>query len=84
MNIQEITQPDYPTLLQFAIDKVRCAHAPSVAEKMTIAQLGFDSLELMELQMEFEDIYGLTLDVDAVRADTSFGDLIASLKPLDA
>jgi acyl carrier protein len=84
MTSQDTATFDYTTLLQFALDKTRCAHAPSVAEQMTIAQLGFDSLELMELQMELEDIHGLKLEVDTIGADTVFGDLIASLKPLDA
>lgn len=75
---------NYTMLLHFALEKTRCAHAPSIAEKMTIAQLGLDSLELMELQMELEDAHFLTLDVDTVQADTVFGELIASLKPTDS
>jgi hypothetical protein len=84
MNMREINPPDYAILLRFALEQTRCAHSSSVAEKMTIAQLGFDSLELMELQIEFESIHGLTLDVDAIQADTLFGELIVGLRPVDA
>jgi acyl carrier protein len=82
MTSQDIAAFDYAALLQFALEKTRSAHPPAVAEKMTIAQLGLDSLELIELQMELEDSYFLTLDIEAIQAETVFGEMIASLKPI--
>jgi acyl carrier protein len=76
------TPLDYPALLQFAIEKLHLNVTAAQAKDMTIAQLGVDSLVLMELQMELEDVHGLTLDVDIVHSDTTFGALIGSLAPL--
>lgn len=84
MSVETTTTPDFDTLLKFAVEKIRCTHSVEEAAKMTIAELGVDSLELIELQMEFEDIHGLVLDVDALQANTPFGEIVAGLQSLDA
>jgi len=49
------------------------------AEKQTIVQLGWDSLEIVTLVVELEETYGIELDIDNLRSDTTLGELMAQI-----
>lgn len=83
MTRADITQNDHDALLAFCLSRIRSSHLPEEAAQMTLAQLGLDSLELIELQMELEDHHGLGLDVDALRAEMTLSELVASLQKLE-
>lgn len=75
-----MTTANFDQLLAFCLHQIQTPHPPQVAAAMTLAQLGLDSLQLIELQMEIEDTFDLTFDVDALRADLTLAALVASVQ----
>jgi acyl carrier protein len=63
-------------LLTFVVTMCKLTIEPEDAAQKTLAGLGLDSLELMNIAMELEYNFGLELDLDGVSAETTLGDLI--------
>lgn len=78
-----VASVDKNAVLTFAIECIRSAHSPAKVAEMTIAELGLDSLNLVELQMELESRFFLELDIDTLSSEQVFSDMIASLTPLE-
>jgi len=66
----------FEILLNHVVTSCRLTISPDVAAQKTLAGLGLDSLELMNMAMELEDNFGLELDLETVTAETTLGDLI--------
>lgn len=70
---------DKESLLQFVIDKCQLNVPVSEAADMTLAELGIDSLELLELAIEMEGTFRLSMDVNELGAETTLSSLIDGL-----
>jgi acyl carrier protein len=75
------TTPDRQALLELVVKTAYLDQSPSEAANLTLAQLGLDSLGIVEIAMAIEDQYQLQLDVDQLKADTTLGALIDSILP---
>jgi acyl carrier protein len=71
--------PDRETLLQLILDNCDLNVSAEEAAGKTLTQLGIDSLELIELALELEGSYQLTLDMDDLGAETTLSDLVDGL-----
>lgn len=79
MNDATSSTPNKEMLLQFIVDKCRLQVSVAEAADQTLAQLGIDSLELLELAIEIEGTHQLNLDVNELGAETTISDLIDGL-----
>ena len=48
-------------------------------ETMAIIELGIDSMVLLQISFEFENIYSLKIDIDNISSDTTIGNVIDNL-----
>lgn len=48
-------------------------------ESMAIIELGVDSMMLLEISLEFENMYSLKIDIDHISSDTTIGGMIDNL-----
>lgn len=79
MNDTASSLPDRETLFQLIHDNCDLKVPVEEAAGKTLAQLGIDSLELIELALELEGTYQLTLDMDDLGAETTLADLVDGL-----
>lgn len=79
MNDTTLPIPDRETLLQLILDNCDLDVSLEEAAGKTLAQLGIDSLELIELALELEGTYRLTLNMDELGAETTLADLVDGL-----
>lgn len=79
MNDITPSPPDKATLLQFILDNCKLDVPAQEAAGKTLAQLGIDSLELLELAIEMDGTYKLNLEVSELGAETTLADLVDNL-----
>ncbi len=79
MNNTSSALPDKETLMQFIVDNLKLDVPTSEAANKTLAQLGIDSLELLELAIEIDGTYSLSLEVSELGAETTLSDLADNL-----
>lgn len=79
MNDISSTLPDRQALLQFILDNCKLDMPAGEAAGKTLAQLGIDSLELLELAIEMDGTYQLSLEVNELGAETTLSDLVENL-----
>ena len=73
------SKPDRLALLELVVKTALLDQSPQEAASLTLAQLGLDSLGIVEIAMAIEDHYNLQLDVDQLQSDTTLGSLIDSV-----
>jgi acyl carrier protein len=76
MTTNQRPAPTLEILLAHVVNSCRLTISPEAAAEKTLAGLGLDSLELMNMAMELEDNFGLELDLETVTAETTLGELI--------
>lgn len=79
MNDISTSLPDKETLLQFILDHCKLDVPAQEAAGKTLAQLGIDSLELLELAIEMDGTYQLNLEVSELGAETTLAGLVDNL-----
>lgn len=71
--------PSFDTLLDYVVTSCRLTLSPQEASNKTLAGLGLDSLELMNLAIELEDRYGLELDLNNLSGESTLGELLEKI-----
>ncbi len=74
---------DSAALLQWLINRCEIKSTQAQPEKLSIAQAGVDSLEIVSISMDFEDQFGLRIDLASLTADTTLEEVIARLLPAE-
>lgn len=66
-------------LTQLIYKQIDCAQPAQQALAMTLAQLGIDSLGLVDIALELEQQLEIDLDLDLVTADTTLAEVVEAI-----
>jgi acyl carrier protein len=71
--------PSFDSLLHLVVDSCRLNISSDEAVNKTLAGLSLDSLELINLAIELEELYGLELDLNDLSGDSTLGELLEKI-----
>jgi acyl carrier protein len=74
---------DKQALLRWLIARCEIKQTQAQPEKLSIAQAGIDSLEIVSISMDLEDQFGFRIDLSNLTADTTLEEVIAKLLPAE-